>query len=213
MNIKFHQVTPSPLDGVTDVYTQIWQREVEFNCSKRYIIAAPSGRGKSTFIHLIYGLRKDFRGQISIDEKNINDISAHQWAEIRQNKLSIVFQDLRLFSDLTPMENILLKVKLGAFTSMQKIEEYFEQLNICHLKNKPCKYLSYGERQRVAILRALVQPFECLLLDEPFSHLDSKNAECASSIISAECTVRNAGFIITSLGNALPLSAEIEYIL
>ena len=73
-------------------------------------------------------------------------------------------------------------------------------LNVSHTLAKRCETLSYGERQRIAIIRALIQPFDWLLLDEPFSHLDSENARKAAALISAEVLARNAGMIVTSHG-------------
>ncbi len=200
MIIKFNKVTPDPLDGVTHFNTQIWDSTISFDSQNKYRINAASGRGKSTFIHLIYGLRQDYKGELFIDDINIQKIKNDKWAEIRQKHISIIFQDLRLFPELTALENINLKHTLSGFISKEKIATYFDVLKISHIKDKPAKLLSYGERQRVAILRALVQPFDLLLMDEPFSHLDAENARNAAEIISKECEERKAGYIFTSLG-------------
>src|SRR6185369_13306213 len=101
MIIRFNKVTPHPLDGVTHLNTQLWDKELLFEGSKKYKINAPSGKGKSTFIHLIYGLRNDYDGEIFIDNKNINQLNNDDWANIRQSEISIIFQDLRLFPELT----------------------------------------------------------------------------------------------------------------
>ncbi|HWZ22665.1 MAG TPA: ATP-binding cassette domain-containing protein [Cytophagaceae bacterium] len=200
MIIRFNKVTPYPLDGVTHLNTEIWGKELFFDTNKKYKIDAPSGKGKSTFIHLLYGLRNDYKGDIFIDDKNIKQLINDDWAAIRQSEISIIFQDLRLFPELTAIENINLKYDLKNHISKEKITEYFELLKISHIKDKAAKYLSYGERQRVAIIRALVQPFHLLLMDEPFSHLDEGNATIAADVIKKECEERNAGYIITSLG-------------
>lgn len=200
MIIRFSRVTPYPLDGVTHLNTELWGKELFFDATKKYKIDAPSGKGKSTFIHLVYGLRNDYKGDIFIDDKNIKKLINNDWAAIRQSEISIIFQDLRLFPELTALENIDLKYDLKNHITKEKIAEYFELLNIFHIKDKSAKYLSYGERQRVAIIRALVQPFQLLLMDEPFSHLDVANAQIAAEIIKKECEEQNAGYIITSLG-------------
>ncbi len=200
MIIRFNKVTPHPLDGVTHLNTEIWDKELFFDSNKKYKINAPSGKGKSTFINLIYGLRNDYKGEIFIEDRNIKQFNNDYWASIRQSEISIIFQDLRLFPELTAEENINLKYDLKNLISKEKIDQYFELLKITHIKKKPAKHLSYGERQRVAIIRSVVQPFKLLLMDEPFSHLDVGNAEVASGIIKAECEERKAGYIVTSLG-------------
>jgi ABC-type lipoprotein export system ATPase subunit len=68
------------------------------------------------------------------------------------------------------------------------------------LLEKKIKILSYGERQRIAIIRSLMQPFEWLLLDEPFGHLDEENIRKACELIKSECKKRDAGILMTSLG-------------
>ena len=200
MIIRFNKVTPLPLDGVTHLTTQIWDRDISFDSQKRYEIDAASGKGKSTFVNLIYGLRQDYSGDIFIDSNNIKKIKNNDWAEVRQKQFSIIFQDLRLFPELTALENVHLKYSLNEYIPLEKIEAYFEKLKISPIANKQAKLLSYGERQRVAIIRAMVQPFSLLLMDEPFSHLDEDNAKNAAEIIATECNNRNAGFIVTSLG-------------
>ena len=200
MIIEFNKVTPHPLDGVTHFNTQIWDTTISFDSTLRYCINAASGKGKSTFINLIYGLRQDYKGEILIDGGVIKNIGTNEWSDLRQNKISIIFQDLRLFPELTAIENVNLKFSLSSFIKKDEIDYFFELLKITHITNKQAKFLSYGERQRVAIVRALVQPFELLLMDEPFSHLDEGNAKIAADIIIKECQKRKAGYIVSSLG-------------
>jgi putative ABC transport system ATP-binding protein len=74
-----------------------------------------------------------------------------------------------------------------------------EQLGITKILHQRAGICSYGEQQRIAIIRALMQPFEWLLMDEPFSHLDQENTRKAAALITEECNKRNAGFILTDL--------------
>ena len=200
MTISFNNVTPAPLAGVINSNTDIWQRECNFEHGKKYQIVAPSGKGKSTFIHAIYGLRNDYTGEVKLDGQNIKDLKADQWAELRQQQISIVYQDLRLFLHLTAWQNLQVKSVLYEGQQEEKIKAFAERLSVSGLLHKKCQTLSYGERQRVAIIRSLIQPFKWILLDEPFSHLDKENAVLASALIDEEVNIRKAGMIVTSLG-------------
>jgi ABC-type lipoprotein export system ATPase subunit len=201
MTIGFYNVTPAPLAGVINSDTTVWGKECLFTSSKKYRIVAPSGKGKSTFIHNIYGLRNDYTGEIKIDDQAVKLKSADQWAELRRDHISIVYQDLRLFLHLTAMENILVKSALYKNYSPEKIAHMADVLGVSKLLHQKCQTLSYGERQRIAIIRSLIQPFEWLLLDEPFSHLDRLNSEKAAALIEEEVQARQAGAIVTSLGH------------
>jgi putative ABC transport system ATP-binding protein len=83
--------------------------------------------------------------------------------------------------------------------STAMLNEMIEQLGIGHIMQRSTAICSYGEQQRIAIIRALVQPFDLLLMDEPFSHLDQINTKKAASLIADACKLRGAGFILTDL--------------
>lgn len=200
MTIGFYHVTPAPLAGVTDFNTDVWQKERVFEPATQYRITAPSGKGKSTLIHYIYGLREDYTGTVKLGGQDVKNFRADAWAELRQNQISIVYQDLRLFLNLTAAQNLQVKAALYKNDAEDRIAIMAETLGVAHVLHKPCHTLSYGERQRIAIIRALIQPFRWLLLDEPFSHLDHENARKAATLISTEAESRGAGIIVTSLG-------------
>jgi ABC-type lipoprotein export system ATPase subunit len=214
MKISLHQVLPVPLIEIfqnareVDTKSQIWNTGVHFNKGQKYLVNAPSGKGKSTFIHLLYGLRQDYQGEIYLDRQNIRKIGANVWSSIRQSRMSIVFQDLRLFHNLTAEENILVKAYLQKKDVGAEIREMAQILGVQHLLPKKAGLLSYGERQRVAIIRALVQPFDFILLDEPFSHLDEENIAKACELFSEKCRINDAGMIMTSLGYDYPISFD-----
>lgn len=177
----------------------VWNTTLTFEPGGHYLIQAPSGTGKSTLAGILYGYRYDFSGGVSIDGNDINQLSAGDWALLRQKKLSVVFQDLRLFNQLSVDENLKIKTRLNKGLNNSLIEEYAATLGIESLLNQKAGTLSFGQKQRVAILRALLQPFEVLLMDEPFSHLDPENTSAAFSLVKKVCGQNKAGFILTSL--------------
>ncbi len=197
--IALKNIIPAPLGGLLD-NSKIWGQSLTFEQGARYHIFAPSGKGKSTFIHIIYGLRTDFAGSLSVCGKTTDLLSSEDWATLRTRQLAIVFQDLRLFLQFTALENIQLKNQLTNHKSEKEIRAMAGRLGIADLLDRSCEQLSYGQRQRVAIIRAVCQPFDFILLDEPFSHLDTENTKLASQLLEKECLANGAGLLITSLG-------------
>lgn len=199
---SFDNLVPIPLSDQLDA-SDIWANNFEFDATKRYFVEAPSGKGKTTLQHILYGLRKDYTGTVSIKLDSgpyeLKKLSLNQWAEIRQKELSVIFQDLRLFLDLTALENIQLKNSLTNHQTEEAILEMAKTLEVDMLLTKKCGEMSYGQRQRIAIIRALCQPFKFLIMDEPFSHLDSKNVKKCCQLISDVCQKQQAGFAIASL--------------
>ncbi len=147
----------------------------------------------------MYGLRKEYNGSISYNGKDVKGLAPDQLAIYRQENLSIMFQDLRLFTTQTVYQNIEVKRQLKPFHPESKIAEFSERLGVAHKLHMSCSTCSYGEQQRVAIVRCLMQPFDFLLLDEPFSNLDDDNRKKAMELILEEAEKRNAGILLADL--------------
>ena len=176
---------------------------VQFEKGKRYLISAGSGKGKSSLFHFIYGSSKQYSGEIIWE-----GLEAKDWDQIRQQHLSYLFQDLKLFDELSAWENLQVKNQLTQYCSESKLDFYLESLGLSAHKHQTCKKLSLGQKQRLALIRVLCQPFDFLFLDEPFSHLDQANIEKLSRLIEAELTEREAGLIISSLEPHSSLSID-----
>lgn len=210
---QLNNVQPKPITAAMMQQSDIWASDLLLKKGQRYLITAPSGKGKSTFLHILYGLRNDYSGQVSFENQPVNQFDLDNWATIRQEKVSIVFQDLRLFLNLSGWENIRLKSSITNTTSDADIESMAKRLGVDNILNQSCGTMSYGQRQRIAIIRALCQPFEVLLLDEPFSHLDEDNIKVACALIEEVCTAQNAGFFLVSLGERYFLNYDETLIL
>lgn len=197
-SIQLNNLLPIPLKDSPES-GEIWRKQLELLSGNKYLIVADSGKGKSTLLNIIYGIRRDYSGNLTIngmDVKLCNPALLTQW---RNEKLAYLFQDLRLFGDLTARENIHLKP--GCNYTNAEIELAAEKLGVAGHLDKPCKQLSLGQQQRIAIIRLLSQRAEWLMLDEPFSHLDDRNAELAMHLILEKAEQSGAGIISTSLGN------------
>lgn len=210
MNIQFNRVMPFPLASVSHGADSIWGNSAQLETGKKILLNASSGKGKSTFSMTVFGIRKDYEGTILYDGRDIKTFSVDEWVTIRQRKISTVFQDLQLFHKLTVAENLQLKNQLTHFKSETEIKNMLAELEIDHKWNDPCGLLSMGQQQRVAIVRSLCQPFNWLILDEPFSHLDERNSLRCLSMIDAECTRQKAGFVLTSLDDDNRFSYDYE---
>jgi putative ABC transport system ATP-binding protein len=157
--------------NVQNVQTSLFQvRQFALNPGERILIKGPSGKGKTTFLHLLAGLYVPQQGQISWDEKEFSD--EHSLSLLRKKQIAVIFQNLNLLNFLTAQEN----VELSGATSLQAQE----MLTLVGLKEKfqqRTQSLSLGEQQRVAVARVLAQNPEIILADEPTSSLDDSNAE------------------------------------
>ncbi|MEP7164815.1 MAG: ATP-binding cassette domain-containing protein [Ferruginibacter sp.] len=199
MTISLENLKPDFLETEKIESSETWNKNLTINKGEKLQIVAPSGRGKTSFIHFLYGLRKDYSGNILLDNKNIKAFNAEDFASTRSNIYSIIFQDLRLFPDHTVFENINIKRSLNPFHPEERIKEMAARLGIENKLHKLLKTCSYGEQQRVAIIRALQQPFDFLLMDEPFSNLDEANRKKAMELIEEEVAKRNASIILADL--------------
>lgn len=189
----------------SDIISDVWLKDIIFEKGKTYLLEANSGTGKSSLCSFVYGYRKDFQGRIFFDEQNILLLTVKQWVDQRKKHLSLLWQDLRLFPELSAFENVQLKNKLTGFQKKKTIEEWFDRLGIDDKKNALVGQMSFGQQQRVALIRALCQPFDFLFADEPVSHLDDSNSQIMADILLEEVEKQGAGLIVTSIGKRMEL--------
>jgi putative ABC transport system ATP-binding protein len=189
----------------------IWKNNTTLQSADLTGVMASSGRGKTSLITFLYGVRKDYTGNILFDSVDIREFSLRKWSVIRRTQIACVFQDLRLVMHLTMKENLLLKNNLTSTYTEKEIKERAEMLGVGEKWDQSCNTLSLGQQQRVAILRGILQPFEMIMLDEPFSHLDKENIDRATKLILSECKSRNAGAMIVSLGESFGWNFNQQY--
>ena len=126
----------------------------------------------------------------------------------RTRAISHLFQELRLFPELTAFENVEIKNKLTKHKTKEEILTWFEELGIPDKVNTRISRMSFGQQQRVAMMRALAQPFQFLLVDEPISHLDDDNSRVMGSLMQREVQKQGAGLIVTSIGKHFDLEYD-----
>lgn len=199
MQLQLQQLLPVYFEASRSNSSEVWGKDLSFGKGEYIKIVAPSGSGKSSLMHFLYGMRQEYNGNIFYGAENTRHFTAENFAHYRKDHISIVFQDLRLFAEQTVYENIELKRQLNPFHPPEKIKDMAARLGIANKLQTKARICSYGEQQRVAIIRALMQPFNFLLLDEPFSHLDENNSQKAMDLMMEESKARNATIIFADL--------------
>lgn len=190
-------------EGIPD--SEVWHAHLVFRRGGRYLVEAASGGGKSSLCAYIYGSRNDYEGTLRFNDTDVRTLPVDVWQRLRRKNIAYLSQELSLFPELTAIENIELKNTLTHHVSPDRIESWLHRLGIESRRDYPVGKMSIGQQQRVGIIRALCQPFDFLLLDEPVSHLDERNNRIASEIIAEEADRQGAAVISTSVGNPLLL--------
>lgn len=206
--IELQQTLPEVFAGKDMVISDVWHRQITFQKGKIYLLEAASGTGKSSLCSFIYGYRKDYQGIITFDGRNVRSFSVREWVDLRKRSLSMLFQEMRLFGELSAIENIRLKNALTRYASRKQVDEWLLRLGIDGKKEQKVSRMSFGQQQRVAFVRALCQPFDFIFLDEPISHLDDGNSKVMANILCEEIGKRGAGAVVTSIGKHLPLEYD-----
>lgn len=206
--IQFNSVIPKVFSQLPSLESEVWNTDITFEKGHLYLIEADSGKGKSTFCSYIVGYRHDYSGQVLFEGQDTKNYKVNQWVDMRKHHISHLFQELRLFPELTAFENVQIKNNLTHFKSENQIKAWFEALGIEEKLDVKVGLLSFGQQQRVAMIRALVQPFDFILADEPISHLDDKNSEIMGQIMLDEAQSQGAGVIVTSIGKHMNLNYE-----
>lgn len=208
--ITLDRVLPQPFMGIqgysaSECSSDVWHRTIQFTRGVSYLVEARSGTGKSSLCSFIYGNRNDYIGRILFDDTEARTLGIDGWCDLRRSALSLLPQEMRLFPELTVLENVLLKNSLTDFRSEGEIRQLLKEMEMDFSYDTEAGYLSIGQQQRVALVRALCQPFDFLILDEPVSHLDAENNRAAAIMVQREAEAQGAGIIATSVGNPLML--------
>lgn len=205
-SIELQQTLPAVFAGRDFIFSDVWHQSLKLERGEVYLIEAASGTGKSSLCSYIYGYRNDYQGIICFDGKNIRNFPVADWVELRKRSISMLFQELRLFPELTAWENVQLKNALTGHKSKKEIKVWFETFGIADKWDAPVGKMSFGQQQRVAFIRALCQPFDFIFLDEPVSHLDAENGLLMSRVLMEEAGKQGAGVVVTSIGKHLELN-------
>ncbi|WP_068267922.1 ABC transporter ATP-binding protein [Caviibacter abscessus] len=175
-------------------------------------IQGKSGSGKTTLLNILGLLDSDFQGKIYINEKipeNINE------AELRSENIGFVFQFHYLLAEFTALENIMLPaLERGKYTKKEIEQKAMELLDLVGLENRAKHYpneLSGGEKQRIAIARALINDPQIILADEPTGNLDEYNSKKINDLFLKINKEKKQSIIIVTHSKELADIAKIKY--
>ena len=179
-SVVYNEGSLNQMNALLDASLEIEPREY-------VIIFGPSGCGKSTLLNVIAGLEKPTRGEIYIDNENLNEMNADQLAKFHCTKIGMIFQAYNLLPSLSVRDNVILpQMFLGANNRKNrkaKADELLEKIGILGQAEKIPSELSGGQQQRIGIARALINNQPIILADEPIGNLDSKSAENVMGIL------------------------------
>ncbi len=172
-----------------------WSVEAGRHC----LVLGPSGSGKSTLLHLLAGLLRPTRGRIAIAGQELGALRPAQLDAFRGQKIGIVLQNLHLIGALDARDNLRLARSLaGLPKDPERIEALLDELGLAGLAQRRPHELSQGERQRLAIARAVLNRPALILADEPTSALDDGNCGVVLALLRAQAEATGATLVIAT---------------
>ena len=165
------------LDGNITLFNNL---NIKINHGELVALVGPSGSGKSSLLHLLALLDEPTNGEIKINKMNTKKFKDEKKDKIRQENISIIFQDNNLLTDFTALENVMMPLLIkgeNKGNALGKAKKILKSVKILDRSSHFPNELSGGEQQRVAIARALVAETSLILADEPTGNLDYKTSK------------------------------------
>jgi len=188
--------------GKTVLHIPAWQNST----GERIFLRGASGSGKSTLLNLLCGTLLPSGGKLKALGQNLPDMSSHARDRFRARHMGVVFQQFNLIPWLTVQENVRLAAHFGGAHKQveQHLAELVQHVNLpISLLNQKAGALSIGQQQRVAVVRALINQPEILLVDEPTSALDEDNRDAFMQLLMSTLDSCGATLIFVSHDRSL----------
>lgn len=157
--------------------------ELRLESGSQTVLMGGSGSGKSSLIHLLAGFLAPSSGRYRFQDKDVSSLKETEWDQLRASEVGVVFQHYPLLRGFSVLENLLIPMGLAGRPDRQRANSLLERVGLGHrLHHRPAQ-LSAGQRQRVALVRALVNAPALVLADEPTAHLDPESGKAALSLL------------------------------
>lgn len=179
-------------------------------------VRGKSGSGKTTILKIIGMLEAPDQGEVKILGKSVNTLSDDEKSEMRIQNIGFVFQFFNLIPSLTVLENIELPLALAGINKYERQRRALELLEYFGLKNLSKRFpdtLSGGEKQRIAIIRALANNPKIILADEPTSSIDNENSQLLMELLSRVNKQWNVTIVLTTTDLYEELPTKKDYLL
>ena len=184
-------------------HSSVGVKDINFEAKPGELVLflGPSGSGKTTLLTLIAGLLQPSEGKISLFKKQIDSYSSAELQRLRAEKIGFIFQTFLLIDALTALQNIELVLRF-AFKSKREAKRIaanlLKELEIEYLADKLPTTMSQGEKQRVAVARAIANNAELILADEPTASLDGANGLIIIELLRNYAAKNNKCVIVVS---------------
>jgi putative ABC transport system ATP-binding protein len=211
----------NPIIKLKDV-TKIYQRSggetialhnasFEAFASELVLFLGPSGSGKTTMLTIMAGLQRPTSGDVFLFGRQFYEYSSKNLQQIRASKMGFIFQTFCLLDSISVIDNVMLSLKFAGIPkdlARQKAIEFLDRLEIKHLMNVLPVTLSQGEKQRVAVARALVTGAELIIADEPTGSLATQQGMQIVDFLNRSCKTESRCVIIASHDESISKYAD-----
>jgi putative ABC transport system ATP-binding protein len=182
-------------NGTEVLNVAAWQAEQ----GSQWLVLGPSGSGKTTLLHILAGILQPIAGSVSIAGQDVMALKPAEFDHFRGQRIGIVLQRLHLISSLTVINNLLLAQYLaGVPQDGTRVREVLASLDVAEKAGAYPHELSFGQAQRVAVARAVVNRPKLLLADEPTSNLDDERCAQAFELLESQARACDATLVIAT---------------
>lgn len=187
---------------------------LQIAAGSKIVIVGESGSGKSTLLNIIGGIDKATSGTVKAGNWNVSELSEAELSEYRSKYLGLIFQFHYLLKDFTALENVYMPALIAGVPkkeAVERAERLLDDVDVADRKNHLPSEMSGGERQRVAVARALINNPELILADEPTGNLDPANAEKIGDLLFSMVEKYKKTLILVTHDVKLAAKGDVQY--